>query len=110
MTVMRDTMNAADAGFGEILGKVEYRVVEYGEGGVHCGWSSQSRFRVGNSTNLLHHSGSAPKNTTVMRDTMNAADAEVGEKLGKFEWSSIEWSSLVKVPCTVEQSKSVSSG
>ena len=47
---------------------------------------------------------------TVMRDTMNAADAEVGEKLGKFEWSSIEWSSLVKVACTVEQSKSVSSG
>ena len=37
MTVMRDTMNAADAGVGEILGKVEYRVVKYGEGGVHCG-------------------------------------------------------------------------
>ena len=42
---------------------------------------------------------------TVMRDTMNAADAGFGEILGK-----VEWSSLVKVACTVEQSKSVSSG
>ena len=50
---MHDTMNAADAGVGEILGKVEYRVVESGEGGVHCGaikvgfeWVTQLTFSI----------------------------------------------------------------
>ena len=64
------------------------RVVEYGEGGVHC-----RAVKVGLewATNLPHHSGSAPKNTTVMHDKMNAAGAEVGKKQGVVDSSGQVW-------------------